>query len=37
MMVGGVFVDPLEWFDGKWIKEHIEVKLAPEAEPAPGP
>ncbi len=37
MMVGGVFVDPLEWFDGKWIKEHIEVKLAPEAEPASGP
>jgi murein DD-endopeptidase MepM/ murein hydrolase activator NlpD len=37
MMVGGVFVDPLEWFDGKWIEEHIEVKLAPEAEPAEGP
>jgi murein DD-endopeptidase MepM/ murein hydrolase activator NlpD len=36
MLVGGVFVDPLEWFDGKWIKEHIEVKLASESEGAGG-
>jgi murein DD-endopeptidase MepM/ murein hydrolase activator NlpD len=28
MMVAGVFVDPLEWFDERWIKEHIEVKFA---------
>lgn len=28
MLVGGEFVDPLEWFDGKWIREHLEVKLA---------
>jgi murein DD-endopeptidase MepM/ murein hydrolase activator NlpD len=34
MLVGGVFVDPLEWFDGKWIHEHIEAKLA--VEPAPS-
>ena len=27
MLVGGVFVDPLEWFDGKWIQEHIEAEL----------
>lgn len=27
MLVGGTFVDPLEWFDPKWIAEHIEVKL----------
>ncbi len=33
MLIGGVFVDPLEWFDGKWIKEHIEVKLATAEEP----
>ncbi len=32
MIVGGVFVDPLEWFDPRWIAEHIEVKFAiPEA------
>jgi murein DD-endopeptidase MepM/ murein hydrolase activator NlpD len=32
MIVSGVFVDPLEWFDGRWIEEHIEVKFAvPEA------
>jgi murein DD-endopeptidase MepM/ murein hydrolase activator NlpD len=27
MMVAGVFVDPLEWFDERWINEHIEVKF----------
>ena len=27
MLVSGVFVDPLEWFDPKWIQEHIEVKF----------
>jgi len=33
MLVGGVFVDPLEWFDGKWIKEHVEAKLTIEEPP----
>ena len=32
MLLGGGFVDPLEWFDPKWIAEHIEGKL--EAKPA---
>ena len=27
MLVHGVFVDPLEWFDGRWIREHVEAKL----------
>ncbi len=27
MLLGGNFVDPLEWFDPKWIAEHIEGKL----------
>ena len=27
MLVSGIFVDPLEWFDEKWIQEHIEVKF----------
>ena len=28
MIVAGVFVDPLEWFDPRWIEEHVEAKLA---------
>ena len=28
MLVSGVFVDPLEWFDPRWIREHIEPKLS---------
>ena len=28
MLVDGTFVDPLEWFDAKWIEEHIDPKLA---------
>jgi len=27
MLLDGNFVDPLEWFDPKWISEHIEGKL----------
>jgi hypothetical protein len=27
MLLAGNFVDPLEWFDPKWIAEHIEGKL----------
>jgi murein DD-endopeptidase MepM/ murein hydrolase activator NlpD len=33
VLVSGVFVDPLEWFDERWIREHVEAKLAgPEPE-----
>ena len=28
MVLDGVFVDPLEWFDKKWIADHIEAKLS---------
>ena len=28
VLVDGTFVDPLEWFDAKWIEEHIDPKLA---------
>jgi hypothetical protein len=28
VLVDGIFVDPLEWFDPKWIEEHVEPKLA---------
>lgn len=27
MLLGGTFIDPLEWFDERWIQEHLEVKL----------
>jgi murein DD-endopeptidase MepM/ murein hydrolase activator NlpD len=41
MLLSGTFIDPLEWFDGRWIQEHLEAKLAPipvEEQPgAPGP
>lgn len=30
MLVNGEFVDPLEWFDPKWLREHIEPKLVTE-------
>jgi murein DD-endopeptidase MepM/ murein hydrolase activator NlpD len=33
MLVDGIFVDPLEWFDAKWIEEHIDPKLALPASP----
>ena len=34
MLLDGVFVDPLEWFDKKWIVDHIEGKLS--AKPSSG-
>ena len=32
MIIAGQFVDPLEWFDERWIQEHIEPKLGKESE-----
>jgi len=28
MIVGGHFVDPVEWWDPHWIKDNIEIKIA---------
>ena len=28
MLVRGVYVDPIEWWDEKWVREHAEAKLA---------
>jgi murein DD-endopeptidase MepM/ murein hydrolase activator NlpD len=28
IMVDGVHVDPIEWWDGNWIRDHITAKLA---------
>jgi hypothetical protein len=36
MLLDGVFIDPLEWFDAKWIAEHIEGRLAAAAALATG-
>ena len=30
MLIGGTYVDPLEWWDASWIKNHVEVKLSAE-------
>jgi hypothetical protein len=30
IQVGGVYVDPLEWWDAKWVREHVEAQLAGE-------
>jgi murein DD-endopeptidase MepM/ murein hydrolase activator NlpD len=31
MLVHGVQVDPLEWWDGRWIRDHVAAKLGAEA------
>ncbi len=31
MLVGKTYVDPVEWWDPKWVREHIEVRLAPDS------
>lgn len=31
ILVGHTYVDPMEWWDGKWVREHIEVRLDPPA------
>jgi murein DD-endopeptidase MepM/ murein hydrolase activator NlpD len=28
IMVDGIHVDPIEWWDGHWIRDHIDAKLA---------
>jgi len=29
ILVRGVYVDPLEWWDPKWVREHVEHRLEP--------
>jgi murein DD-endopeptidase MepM/ murein hydrolase activator NlpD len=29
VLVGGTYVDPLEWWDPAWVRTHIEARLAP--------
>lgn len=33
MLIHGVQVDPLEWWDGRWIRNHIESLMSREAAP----
>ena len=33
ILLSGEFVDPIEWFDKKWIDEHLEVKLRVREQP----
>jgi len=28
ILLGGVYVDPVEWWDPKWVREHVEEPLA---------
>lgn len=37
ILVGGVYVDPVEWWDPKWVREHVESRLAPAEAGAPEP
>ncbi len=36
ILVGGVYVDPVEWWDPKWVREHVERRIEPEADGAPA-
>ncbi len=29
MVVNGIFVNPVEWWDGRWIRDHIEANMNP--------
>jgi len=31
ILINGIFVDPLEWFDPRWTQEHIDPKLSQSA------
>jgi len=35
MLVGGHYVDPLEWWDPKWVRSHIEWRLRPSGSAQP--
>ncbi len=36
MMVGHLFVDPIEWWDGAWIKNNVTDKIAQAGQAAPA-
>ncbi|MEE2672261.1 MAG: M23 family metallopeptidase [Myxococcota bacterium] len=36
ILVGGHYVDPLEWWDPKWVRSHIEQRLRPSGSAQPS-
>ncbi|HKK52375.1 MAG TPA: M23 family metallopeptidase [Myxococcota bacterium] len=34
ILVGSTYVDPVEWWDAKWVREHITAEIAPESSPS---
>lgn len=36
VLVGKAYVDPLEWWDAKWVATHVAAKLGPSAPAAPA-
>jgi murein DD-endopeptidase MepM/ murein hydrolase activator NlpD len=37
ILVGGVFVNPIEWWDPHWVKDNVTDKLAIITQPSPPP
>ncbi len=37
ILVGDSYVDPIEWWDPKWVRENIEERLPPAPAPTPAP
>jgi len=39
IMVDGIHVDPIEWWDPRWVRDHVDAKLAefPRADSEPDP
>jgi murein DD-endopeptidase MepM/ murein hydrolase activator NlpD len=33
LLVGDVYVDPLEWWDAKWVADHVDPNLKPQPQP----
>lgn len=31
VLVGGTYVDPLEWWDPKWVEDNVDARLAPSS------
>jgi murein DD-endopeptidase MepM/ murein hydrolase activator NlpD len=29
ILIGGTYVDPLEWWDPAWVRTHVEARLEP--------
>jgi murein DD-endopeptidase MepM/ murein hydrolase activator NlpD len=36
ILVGGTYVDPREWWDARWLRDHVTVRLRPKPPEAPA-